>query len=69
MRSAPGMADGYGSTRWGVARACGASAMELDAEPNAIGFYERMGARRVGLTASRVVPDRRLARMSVPLDE
>jgi hypothetical protein len=28
-----------------VARTVGASAMELDAEPKAIGFYERIGGR------------------------
>jgi hypothetical protein len=52
-----------------VARACGASAMELDAEPNAMGFYRRMGAVRVGVTASTVVPGRELPRMRVPLEE
>jgi GNAT superfamily N-acetyltransferase len=37
---------GHGRRLWEhaveVARACGASAMELDAEPNAMGFYRRM---------------------------
>lgn len=62
---------GHGRRLWehavAVARACGASAMELDAEPNAMGFYERMGAVRVGVTASSVVPGRELPRMRVPL--
>jgi hypothetical protein len=43
--------------------------LELDAEPNAMGFYERMGAVRVGVTASTLVPGRELPRMRVPLDE
>jgi GNAT superfamily N-acetyltransferase len=64
---------GHGRRLWEhaaeVARAGGASAMELDAEPNAMGFYERMGAVRVGATASTVIPGRELARMRVPLDE
>lgn len=64
---------GHGRRLWehaiGVARAGGASAMELDAEPNAMGFYERMGAVRVGVTASSVIPGRELPRMRVPLDE
>jgi GNAT superfamily N-acetyltransferase len=51
-----------------VARASGASSMELDAEPNALGFYERMGAVRVGETPSSVAPGRSLPRMRVELD-
>jgi hypothetical protein len=47
----------------------GASAMELDAEPNAMGFYQRMGAARVGVTASTVVPGRGIPRMRLPLHE
>jgi len=63
---------GHGRRLWehaiGVARSGGASAMELDAEPNAMGFYQRMGAVRVGATVSRVIPGRELPRMRVPLD-
>jgi GNAT superfamily N-acetyltransferase len=64
---------GHGRRLWehavGVARAGGAAAMELDAEPHAMGFYERMGAVLVGVTASQVVPGRELPRMRVPLDD
>jgi hypothetical protein len=49
------------------ARAGGASALELDADPNAVGFYERMGARQVGETPSSVVPGRSLPRMRIDL--
>jgi GNAT superfamily N-acetyltransferase len=64
---------GHGRRLWehavGVARAGGAAAMELDAEPHAMGFYQRMGAVPVGVTASQVVPGRELPRMRVPLDD
>lgn len=63
---------GHGRRLWqhavGVARTHGARAMELDADPNAVPFYERMGARRVGETPSTVVPGRALPRMRVELD-
>jgi GNAT superfamily N-acetyltransferase len=58
---------GHGRRLWlhavGVARSAGAAAIELDADPNAVGFYERMGARQVGDTPSAVVPGRTLPRM------
>jgi GNAT superfamily N-acetyltransferase len=64
---------GHGRRLWehavGVARAGGASAMELDAEPNAMGFYRRMGAVWVGVAASSVLPGRELPRMRVSLEE
>lgn len=62
---------GHGRRLWehamGIARERDASAVELDAEPHAIGFYERMGAVQVGETASAVVPGRMLPRMRVEL--
>jgi GNAT superfamily N-acetyltransferase len=65
------MGAGHGRRLWehaaAVARSGGASAMELDADPNALGFYERMGAVRVGVTPSTVVAGRELPRMRVPL--
>jgi GNAT superfamily N-acetyltransferase len=64
---------GYGRQLWehaaAIARAGGASALELDADPNAMGFYERMGARRVGATPSQVAPGRMLPRMRLGLRE
>ena len=49
------------------ARALGARAVELDADPHAVGFYERLGARRIGETPSEAVPGRMLPRMRIDL--
>jgi len=37
----------------------------LDSEPNAEGFYLKMGAENIGLTTSTVFPDRKLPLMKV----
>ena len=62
---------GHGRRLWlhaaGIARRGGAAAIELDADPNAVRFYERMGARQVGDTPSAVVPGRMLPRMRADL--
>lgn len=50
-----------------LARASGARAVELDADPNAVGFYERMGAVRIGETPSGVIEGRMLPRMRLEL--
>ena len=50
-----------------VARDASASALELDADPNAIGFYERMGMAEVGVTRSGLIPGRTLPRMRLEL--
>jgi ADP-ribose pyrophosphatase YjhB (NUDIX family)/ribosomal protein S18 acetylase RimI-like enzyme len=52
-----------------VARAGGSTVIELDADPNAVGFYERMGMVRVGETPSKLVPGRNLPRMRLDLAE
>ena len=36
-----------------TARAMGAASLEIESDPNAAGFYERMGARRVGTVPSK----------------
>ena len=41
----------------------GAPALEVDADPHAVGFYERMGAVRIGETASTLIPGRTLPRL------
>jgi len=63
---------GHGRRLWlhavEVARRSGASAIELDADPNAVGFYVRMGASHIGDTPSAVVPGRTLPRMRADLE-
>ena len=51
-----------------VARSGGASALEIDADPNAVGFYERMGAVQIGETASKLIPGRTLPRLRISVD-
>lgn len=62
---------GHGRRLWehavAIARSLGARSMELDADPNAEPFYERMGATRVGETPSTRVPGRSLPRMRIEL--
>jgi GNAT superfamily N-acetyltransferase len=50
-----------------VAREWGAAELELESDPNAEAFYVHLGARRVGLVESRVVPGRQLPRMRLRL--
>ena len=50
-----------------IARGVGASALEIDADPHAVGFYERMGAVRIGETSSKLIPGRTLPRLRMPL--
>ena len=52
-----------------IARSLGASALELDADPNATGFYERMGMERIGETPSTLIAGRALPRMRIILDK
>jgi ribosomal protein S18 acetylase RimI-like enzyme len=41
------------------AKAVGFRAIKIEADPNAEGFYQRMGARRVGISVSEVAGKRR----------
>jgi GNAT superfamily N-acetyltransferase len=41
-----------------IARASGVETLRIDSDPNAAGFYERMGARRIGETPSASIPGR-----------
>src|SRR5262245_16705253 len=63
---------GYGRQLWEhavlIARCGGAWAMEFNAEPFAMGFYERMGAVQVGETPSRFIPGRKLPLMRIPME-
>lgn len=49
------------------ARAQGADAMEIEADPGARAFYEAMGARRIGWVPSGAIPGRRLPLMRLDL--
>jgi GNAT superfamily N-acetyltransferase len=51
------------------ARAHRAKRLELDADPNAVPFYERMGMRIVGESPSGSIPGRTLPRMAKSLAE
>jgi GNAT superfamily N-acetyltransferase len=44
----------------GVAASTGASAMEIESDPNAEGFYKRMGARRIGEVVSEIEGEKRV---------
>jgi GNAT superfamily N-acetyltransferase len=61
------MRAGVGGALWQYAearaRALGADRIELDADPNAVAFYERMGMRVVGESPSGSIPGRMLPRM------
>jgi len=51
-----------------VARKGGATALEIDSEPHAVGFYERMGAVRIGETPSTLIPGRVFPRMRLTIE-
>ena len=56
---------------WAVAKArsLGAVRMMIEADPGAAPFYERMGARRAGFTASQSIAGRMLPRLQLELEE
>lgn len=64
--------DGVGRALWQKleerARFAGACAIGLDSDPNAVGFYEKMGCRIIGWSPSGSIPGRRLPKMEKPLD-
>ncbi len=41
------------------ARACGHASFKIEADPNAEGFYRRMGAKRVGINVTEIEGERR----------
>lgn len=49
------------------ARALGLSAIDIEADPGAAGFYEAMGARRVGEAPSGSIPGRMLPKLVIDL--
>jgi GNAT superfamily N-acetyltransferase len=58
---------GLGRVMWHDAMAAAAAAgfeyLDIDAEPNAEGFYRKMGAQRIGETPSASIPGRMLPLM------
>ncbi len=63
----PAMGQGAGSLLWRkleeVACEMGARKIGIDADPNAVGYYEHMGAKVVGEAPSGSIPGRMLPRM------
>jgi GNAT superfamily N-acetyltransferase len=51
------------------ARSLGAVRMMIEADPGAAPFYERMGARPAGFTASQSIAGRMLPRLQLELEE
>ena len=50
-----------------IARARGAVRLTIDADPDAVPFYRRMGARHAGETPSGSIPGRMLPRLTIEL--
>ena len=53
----------------GVAADGGATRMEWDADPFAVGFYRAMGGEEIGSTPSAAEPGRMLPRMRIAVDQ
>lgn len=53
----------------GEARAHRLAAIDIEADPGAVGFYEKMGARRVGEAPSGSIPGRMLPALVIDLDD
>ena len=53
----------------GIADELGATRMEWDADPYAVGFYQAMGGDEIGSTPSAAEPGRMLPRMRVAIDQ
>jgi GNAT superfamily N-acetyltransferase len=53
----------------GIAGAMGASRLEWDADPYAVGFYRTMGGEEIGSTPSAAERGRMLPRMRINLDQ
>ncbi|MBY5933245.1 GNAT family N-acetyltransferase [Tateyamaria omphalii] len=68
-----GMGKGVGRAlvQWAIetARAAGATRMEIEADPDAVRFYQRMGAREVGRVPSEAIAGRTLPLMQIDLTD
>jgi GNAT superfamily N-acetyltransferase len=67
----PSIGTGVGRRLWehavDTARAAGFTSLQLDADPNAEGFYLAMGAERIGESPSAVEPGRMLPELRIAL--
>ncbi len=70
-REAIGQGIGRVLMHWLIAeaRALGLTAVNIDADPGAVGFYETMGARRVGEASSGSIPGRMLPALVIDLKD
>lgn len=68
----PYIGKGWGRVLWdGVmaqAKALGLREFTIDADPNAEGFYLKMGAERVGEAESTAIPGRKLPKMRIKVN-
>ena len=51
------------------AKSLGMAALEIRSDPNAVGFYEHMGAKQMGDVASGSVPGRFLPKLILRLEK
>jgi ribosomal protein S18 acetylase RimI-like enzyme len=62
---------GLGRKLWNhavaTARAAGYAALQIEADPNAVGFYRAMGAEQIGESPSGSIPGRTLPLLKFPL--
>jgi len=69
--AAEAMGSGLGGRLWrhleATARRCGAACIGVDSDPNAEGFYRKMGLRRCGEAPSLSIPGRMLPRLEKEL--
>ena len=68
----PMIGRGIGQALWrhmvGEARRVGVARIAIEADPDAEGFYLRMGAKRIGIALSMSIPDRELPLLLFTLD-
>ena len=69
----PAIGSGVGRALWrhmvGEARRAGATEMTIEADPDAEGFYLRMGAIRIGMAPSASIAERQLPLLSYTLNQ
>ncbi|MEL7132549.1 MAG: GNAT family N-acetyltransferase [Pseudomonadota bacterium] len=68
---AMGKGVGRALMRWAIstARAAGATRLQIEADPDAVPFYERMGARQIGRVPSEAIAGRWLPLLQIDLSD